>query len=166
MSLCCVQHNGLRGIRRDEEEEPDAPTTDTGDDEEPEAEHTKKIEKVLLQSTDLNAFFEQTLTTFRKKGILNDEQKIKDWQRRAVEQFNQGKHSIINRGVGEGKTLIAVLVLQLIKLHDPKNIMLVITLPDFYCSSIVKTFQDAGFKAVWYDSEENSKSQKVTDPYS
>ena len=61
----------------EEEEEPDTSTTDTGEDEEPEAEHAKKIEKVLLQSTDLNAFFDQTSTAFWKKGILNDEQKTK-----------------------------------------------------------------------------------------
>jgi len=148
-----------------DEEEPDMSTTDTGEDEEPEAEHAKKIEKVLLQSTDLNAFFEHTSTAFWKKGILNDEQKIKDWQRRAVEQFYLGKHSIINRGVGEGKTLIAVLVLQLIKLQDSKNIMLMIAPTRVLLQQHVKTFQDAGFKAVWYDSEENPKSQRVIDTY-
>ena len=54
----------------DGEEEPDSPITDTSEDEEPEAEHAKKIEKVLLQSTYLNAFFD-----FKQEGILNDEQK-------------------------------------------------------------------------------------------
>ena len=127
---------------------------DGGDDEDDDdAGLEMKAENLTLVSkTDLTDFFEAARKRFTLVQILAVGQDFHDWQKEAVSYFVTRKHCVVNRGVGEGKTMVALLILEWLKTERSGQMMLVVAPTRILMQQHFETFEKAGFTATWYDS--------------